>query len=79
MRNPYQVLGITSRSSKEEAKARYRKLCKTYHPDNLVSGDPIKFKEVQDAWKVLENGMFVNKTEKTIRWSHKTIFTFKRR
>ena len=51
MRNPYQVLGITSRSSKEEAKARYRKLCKTYHPDNLVSGDPIKFKEVQDAWK----------------------------
>lgn len=41
--------------SEEELKKEYRKLSKMYHPDNLNTGDEIKFKEVSEEYLQLKN------------------------
>ena len=48
-RDLYQVLGIKKGASKDEIKSAYRKLAKTYHPDNHETGNAEKFKEVQPS------------------------------
>ena len=52
-RDLYEVLGIKKSASKDEIKSAYRKLAKTYHPDNKETGDEAKFKEVQEAYDIL--------------------------
>ena len=52
-RDLYQVLGIKKGASKDEIKSAYRKLAKTYHPDNHETGNAEKFKEVQEAYDIL--------------------------
>lgn len=56
MRDPYLVLGLTSRSvSQEEIKKAYHKLAKLYHPDRH-QGDKkneAKFKEVNAAYDII--------------------------
>ena len=76
--NPYSVLGITRASSKDEAQAQFRKLCKIYHPDNARTGDPQKFMEVQEAWELFKSGNFNINGEFTL-WTHKTLFSFVKR
>jgi curved DNA-binding protein CbpA len=39
MRDPYQVLGVAKNASAKDIKAAYRKLAKTYHPDQNAN-DP---------------------------------------
>ena len=52
-RDLYEVLGIQKSASKDQIKSAYRKLAKTYHPDNKETGDEAKFKEVQEAYDIL--------------------------
>lgn len=52
-RDYYEVLGVKKNASKDEIKSAYRKLAKTYHPDNKETGNEAKFKEVQEAYDIL--------------------------
>ena len=49
----YDTLGVSKSASKDEIKSAYRKLAKTYHPDNKETGNEAKFKEIQEAYDVL--------------------------
>jgi len=46
------VMHIVSRASETELKKQYQKLSKVYHPD-MVEGDAKKFKELNEAYKLL--------------------------
>ena len=58
MRDPYEVLGISSNASDEEAKQAYRALARKYHPDNYQN-NPLadlaeeKMKEVNEAYEAI--------------------------
>lgn len=57
MKNPYEVLGVTSTASPAEIQSAYRKLAKKLHPD-LNPGDKSaedKFKEVAGAYDLLSD------------------------
>lgn len=51
----YEVLGVSKNASDEEIKRAFRKLAKTYHPDNKQTGDEAKFKEVGEAYAILSD------------------------
>lgn len=48
-RDPYDTLGISRHSTREEAKSRYRELVLECHPDR--GGDEGRFMEVQEAYE----------------------------
>lgn len=54
-RDYYEVLGVSKGASDEEIKRAFRKLAKTYHPDNKQTGDDAKFKEIGEAYAVLSD------------------------
>ena len=54
MRNPYEVLGVSKSASAAEIKSAFRKLAKTYHPDQ--SKEPRakeRFSEIGSAYEIL--------------------------
>ena len=51
----YEVLGVSKTATDEEIKRAFRKLAKTYHPDNKQTGDEAKFKEVGEAYAILSD------------------------
>ncbi len=52
----YKVLGVTKHSTKDEIKRNFRELAKKYHPDlNKEPNAITKFKEVSEAYEVLED------------------------
>ena len=62
MSDPYQVLGVSRRASKDEIKKCYRKLCLLYHPDKNVGKthgeqqiSETKFKQVREAYDAILN------------------------
>lgn len=55
MSNPFSTLGIASTSSKEQAKAAFRKLAQQYHPDRETA-DEAKFKSINEAMRLIEGG-----------------------
>lgn len=77
--NPYNILGVTKFNTEKEAKAQYRALSKKYHPDNPVTGDAVKFKEINEAWKELvsRGSSAFGNVQKA--WTHKTLFSLRRR
>lgn len=74
--NPYTVLGCSSVDSLDTIKKKYRELSKMYHPDNPVTGDSVKFQEVNKAFNLLKEIKFSGE-EKYI-WVHKTLFTIRK-
>ncbi len=55
MRNPYEVLGVSTNATDEEIKKAYRRLSRQYHPDSNVNSlhpemAEEKFKEIQQAY-----------------------------
>merc|ERR1712142_386728 len=49
----YKLLGVDSKSTKDEIKTAYLNLCKAYHPDNLQTGDAEKFRQLPEAKEIL--------------------------
>ncbi len=57
MKDPYEILGVTRKSSDEEIKKAYRALAKKYHPDlnpNKKEAES-RFKEITSSYKLIEN------------------------
>ncbi len=55
-RDYYEILGISKSASDAEIKKAYRRLAKKYHPDMNKEADTAdKFKEVQEAYEVLND------------------------
>ena len=53
----YQVLGVDKNASESELKAAYRQAALKYHPDhNKTTGAEEKFKEINEAYQMLEIG-----------------------
>ncbi|MBI2102998.1 DnaJ domain-containing protein [Candidatus Woesearchaeota archaeon] len=51
----YSILGTRFDASDAEIKEARQELAKRYHPDNQVTGDEQKFREIQEAYEVLSN------------------------
>jgi uncharacterized membrane protein YkvA (DUF1232 family) len=61
LKNPYEILDVSSKASKEEIKSAYRKLAAQYHPDKVNHlGEELqqvanrKFREIQEAYEKLK-------------------------
>ena len=59
MRDPYQVLGVSSSASDEEVKKAYRTLARKYHPDNyhdnpLADLAQERMKEINEAYETIQ-------------------------
>jgi len=54
MKNPYEILGVTKDSSKEEIKKKFRELSKKYHPDKNPESEE-KYKEITQAYEILSD------------------------
>ncbi len=52
IKDPYKTLGVEHNASKDKIKTAYRKLAKNHHPD-ANGGDDGKFKEINEAYKIL--------------------------
>jgi len=55
MADPYAILGLSPSAAPEVVRAAYLALVKKYHPD-AGSGEPDKFREVQDAYELIIAG-----------------------
>lgn len=54
MKDPYKILGLDPIATDEDVKKAYRKLAMEHHPDRN-NGDDIKFKEIAEAYEILNN------------------------
>lgn len=60
----YNILGIASDTSPDDAKKQYRKLTKEFHPDiNKDSGAEDKFKKINEAYKVVSTGQSTDRED----------------
>ncbi len=60
MKNPYEILGISSNASDEEVKRRYYELARKYHPDNCQDDSmkayyAEKMKEINLAYETINS------------------------
>lgn len=51
----YEVLQVSRNADRETVERVYRLLAKRYHPDNTVSGDEFRFRQVREAYDVLSD------------------------
>lgn len=74
LRNYYEILGVTKKSSSEDVKRAYRSLARKYHPDrnpgNKMAEE--KFKDINEAYEVLSDAVKRSQYEKfTDAWDKK--------
>ena len=53
----YSILGVPTNASFEEIKKAWRQLCKKYHPDNKETGNAVRFREINEAFKRLTDNI----------------------
>ena len=51
--NPYKILGVKKKASKEEIHKAFKDLAKKHHPD--INGDEEEFKKINEAYQILSN------------------------
>ena len=52
----YEILGLNSDASRDDAKKAYRELVKVYHPDrNTAANAAVMFRLIQDAWNCIQD------------------------
>ena len=51
----YEVLQVSSRADTDTIQRVFRHLAKRYHPDNTESGNPVRFREVVEAFETLSD------------------------
>ena len=52
----YEILGLDSNATQENAHAAYRDLAKIYHPDkNTAANASVMFRLIQDAWQCIQD------------------------
>lgn len=79
----YSILELSPNASSEEAKKKYRELTKKYHPDvNKDPGAEDKFKKINEAYKIVQNGElepdlhnFHNHSQYFIKIEHINVYT----
>lgn len=60
----YEILGISSDTSPEDAQKAYRALVKVYHPDkNMASNAGFMFRLVQEAWESIQDDLDRKRSE----------------
>ena len=61
----YEILGVKRDATEAEIKSAYRKLARKYHPDvNKTKEAESKFKDINEAYKVLSNPTSKKKYDK---------------
>jgi curved DNA-binding protein CbpA len=58
-KDPYEMLGLTSKATEEDIKSAYYTLAKQFHPDVNTSHTE-KFKEISEAYNILKDPTMVN-------------------
>ncbi|MDX1917707.1 MAG: molecular chaperone DnaJ [Candidatus Caenarcaniphilales bacterium] len=53
--NYYELLGLSQGASDSDIKRSYKKLARTYHPDNRETGDENMFKKIGEAYAILSD------------------------
>jgi curved DNA-binding protein CbpA len=53
--NHYEVLQVSSRADGDTIQRVFRHLAKRYHPDNVESGDAVRFKQLLDSFQVVSD------------------------
>lgn len=62
MKNLYEILGVSSKATKEEIKKRYRECAKKFHPDKFATSPDFEkqkaektFREINEAYSILSD------------------------
>ncbi len=72
----YGVLGVLRDAKLPQIKKAYRLLSRKYHPDNKITGDVEKFREVQEAWEILSGKAHARKSKPSMHPKPKVDVSF---
>lgn len=72
--NPYEILGVTRKSTISDVKKRFRQLSRKHHPD--LGGDPMVFDAVSKSYDLFMSGQYEVglSGSGTVRLVHESLF-----